>query len=137
MKVRSGPRPLAIKIFAMVLGAVASWNLGVDLQYALTEPEESARIMQVSQASARFLVLLIPVSVIWLFASRVAKWFMTIVSAGSSVAMMIAFARMAQPDAESGTRLALGLVMHGLVLLLFTPAAKRWFATERVHHVFE
>ena len=131
MKIRKGPRPLPVWTFATVVIGIASWNLGVDLQRALSIADEPGRIAAVSRASAGFLIMAIPASVVWLFASRLAKWFITILAAVSVVQMVLAFVRMTSPDAEAGARFAVGLAVHALVLLLFAPSARRWFTAEK------
>ncbi len=128
MTVRDGPRPWPVTTFAAILVATASWNLGVDLQRALAESVEATRIAMVSRASAQFLIPVIPAAVIWLFASRVAKWFITITSIGFAAFKLALAHKTGLWDAVFAIRFVIGLSMNALVLLLFVPSARRWFA---------
>lgn len=128
MRLQKGPRPWPVTAFVGIMGAVACWNFGVDIQRALAEPVEAERIIFVSRASAALLIHIIPAAAIWLFASRIARWLMTIASIMLAVYRVALLLPAGLPDAESAHRLLAGFFMNALVLLLFAPSARRWFA---------
>jgi hypothetical protein len=126
-----------VTLFAAILGVSACWNLGVDLQRALSDPDEATRIALVSQASAAFLIPVIPAAAIWLFASRFARWLVTIASAGLAIHRVAMVWKIGPYGDESAVQLAVGLGMNALVLLLFAPSARRWFAAGRSDDAFQ
>ncbi|WP_120716923.1 hypothetical protein [Tsuneonella amylolytica] len=128
MKLRRGPRPWPVTVFAGVLLAAASWNLGADLKPALAHPVEAERIAMVSAASARFCILAIPAAAIWLLGSRVARWFVTLAAVGFAAYKIAGTIRFGLADGDGTGRLLAGLALNGLTVLLFTPSASRWFA---------
>lgn len=130
MRLRTDARPWSVNAYAAILGAAVSWNLGVDLQRAFAEPGEAAPIALVSRASAAFLIPLIPAAAIWLYGSRVARALVTIASAGFAIWKVAWALRLGLPSTESGVRFAIGLAMNALVLLLYTPSARRWFTAK-------
>jgi hypothetical protein len=122
-----GPRPWTIRLFALILLGAGLWNFVPQLIAALAEPGRGYRIALVSALSAQFSIVAIPVAAIWLLASNVARWLITVVSAVSAIRLV---AMMEPPEfaAADGVVLATGLATHSVCLLLFTPSARQWFA---------
>lgn len=133
MKLARGPRPWAVHIFALALVGSALWNFAIALGVALAEPDEGYRIALVSVLSAQLLIVAIPVAAVWLLASRLAKWLMTVVSVTSALWTLVQTARLPDFGQEQMPWLLATLAMQSLVLLLFTPSARRWFASQRTH----
>ena len=133
MRLRRGPRPWSVSLFAGVLLAAASWNLIADLQPALAHPVEAERIAKVSKASARFCILAIPAAAIWLLGSRIARWFVTLAAIGFATFKVAGAIRFGLPDGEAAGRLLAGLALNASTVLLFTPAASNWFKAGEPH----
>ena len=133
MKLARGPRPWAVRIFALVLAGSGLWTFAVGLGPALAEPDEGNRIALVSALCARLSVVIIPVAAIWFLASRIAKWLMTAVSAVSAVWTTVQTIRSQDFGLDQMLWLLSIWAMHSLVVLLFTPSARRWFASQRAH----
>lgn len=79
--------------------------------------------------SARLSIALIPVAMVWLSAVRFARWMVTVLGLGKLVNLPDAIRLVAGGgaiDAAWLASLALGLLA---VVLLFTPASNRWFAS--------
>lgn len=133
MKLARGPRPWAVRIFALVLAGSGLWNFAIALGPALAEPDEGYRIALVSALSAQLSVVIIPVAAVWFLASRIAKWLMTAVSAVSAVWTTMQTIRLPDFGPDQILWLLTIWTMHSLVVLLFTPSARRWFASQRAH----
>lgn len=149
-RLRTGPRPWSITVFAVIVWTVAVWNLGVGFPDALAHSGSSERVAAVSGESAQFLIRVIPTIAIWLYASRIAKWLLTLFSLVGAVLLLLPFLLQCVPDlasvtskgffwtcspeAETVALFITGLAVHALVLLLFTPSARQWFAPQDKDH---
>lgn len=137
MKIRKGPRPLTIHLFAAAFLASAViaylgglW--GIEKQMALFEanvPEldwsEDAVIVILS---ARLSIAFIPVALVWLFASRVARWLVTVLGLGKLINVPQAVELVADGEALDPTWTASLVLALLAVAMLFLPASNRWFA---------
>jgi len=81
--------------------------------------------------SARLTIALIPVALVWLTASRIARWLVLAMALGKLLMAPANLAAMAPGETVSPLLLgALALSLGGAALLL-TPSASRWFAPSR------
>lgn len=149
-RLRTGPRPWSITVFALIVWAAAVWNLGVGIPDALAHSGSSERVTAVSGESAQFLIRIVPTIAIWLYASRIAKWLLTLFSLVGAVLLLLPFMQQCVPDFASMTSKGFfwtcspttgtvglfitALAVHALVLLLFTPSARQWFAPQDKDH---
>lgn len=136
MRRAPSPRPLAVHAFAAVLLGLAAWNLAAAL-WDLPAQEEILRSLglgfewnrdwTIVASSAWFTVELIPIAVVWLFASRFARGFITAM-AGIKVVLILSNLPMlyALPGVLLGQSISLVTVA-----LLYTREANAWFARER------
>lgn len=137
MKIASGPRPLSIHCFAVILLGLAIWNLSVAL-FDLPAQEELLRSLGVGlewnrdwtiiTSSAWFTIELIPIALVWLFASRFARGFIAGMAALKAVLLLTNLPVLyALPGILAGQSMALAAVA-----LLFTPRANDWFAKKEI-----
>lgn len=133
MKQARGPRPWAVRIFALVLVGSGLWNFAIALGPALAEANEEYRIARVSVLSAQLLIVIIPVAAVWFLASRIAKWLMATVSAVSAVWATVQAIRLLDFGIDQVLWLLSDWARYSLVVLLFTPSARRWFASQCTH----
>ncbi|MEM9500211.1 MAG: hypothetical protein AAF941_00065 [Pseudomonadota bacterium] len=131
-----GPRPLSINLFAGILLALACWNLTVALFDLSAQQEilnslglgfEWNRDWTIVTSSAWFTIELIPVALVWLIASRFARWFITAM-ATIKVALILTNLPMlyALPGVLAGQSISLAAVA-----LLFMRGANTWFDRPR------
>ena len=137
MRLARGPRPLSIHLFAGTLLAIACWNLAVAL-FDLPAQEEFLRSLglgldwnrdwTIVTSSAWFTIELIPIALVWLFASRFARAFIACM-AGLKAVLLVSNLTMlyALPGVFAGQSIALAAVA-----LLFTRGARDWFNQERI-----
>jgi hypothetical protein len=131
--VRRGPRPLAIHLFAGILLALAGFNLAAALFDLPAQQEMLAslglglewnRDWTIVTSSAWFTIELIPISLVWLAASRFARWLIASMAAIKVVLILTNLPMLyALPGILGGQTIALGAVA-----LLFTRGANEWFA---------
>jgi hypothetical protein len=124
MRLRRGPRPLAIRVFAAAFLAAALLRLGRGLDdLPLAETIYAANLpwwpwdrdWTIVALSAEFTIALIPLVWIYLFAARFARW------------LVLGFGalRLAMLDPAALTGAVLVAIAMGSLL---TPGAARWFA---------
>lgn len=133
MRLADGPRPWPVRLFALILLGAALWSFLSQLGHALGEEDESNRIALVSVLSGQFFMVAIPVAFVWFFASRIAKWLVTVISIISAVWTLADTLRWPGFGAEHLPSLAFSLLMYSVVGLLFTPSARDWFAAKGRH----
>lgn len=136
MKLAKGPRPAGINAFAMILLALAAWNLSAALFDLPAQQEALAalglglqwnRDWTIVASSAWFTIELIPIALVWLVASPFARWFIVGVTATkallviSNLQMLYAF-----PGVLAGQ-----MISFCAVALLFTRGANDWFSPGR------
>ncbi|RPF71497.1 hypothetical protein [Aurantiacibacter spongiae] len=136
MRRRSGPRPLAIHLFAALflaqgliafgaamtdLPAYAAWYVS---HLPVPAPGRDAAIVL---ASARLTIAAIPVALVWLLAVRFARWFVAAVALARLASAPVAIA---DGTASGAWWASLALALFAAVCL-FTPAAAAWFAGGR------
>lgn len=137
MKLAKGPRPWPVWAYAVSAAVFAIYNL----IYSLTSLETSQLIWEsflpeiewnrdlvIVAVSARFTIVMIPVIVIWSFASRIARILavlMWLQSVPGGIYLSISHIESASPI---WTWPIWWLVGFGvLVLILFLPRSNRWF----------
>ena len=135
MKRAKGPRPFAINLFAAILLTLACVNLTVAL-FDLPAQEELLaslglgfewnRDWTIVASSAWFTIELIPIALVWLTASRFARWFVTIMAV---IKVVLILTNLPMLYAVPGILIGQSISM-GAVALLFTRAANDWFAQE-------
>lgn len=139
MRTVSGPRPWPVCLFAALFLLAALLRLVVSLMDPLVMLMEVDRVWPglsftrdsaIILANTQFTIACIPVALVWFRAVRIARW---LVAAMAVVRLALA-ATMARAVAGGGW----GLALHDLALLmsviaavlLFTPAAHRYFTKE-------
>lgn len=137
MRLRKGPRPLTIRVFAAAFLASAIiayldglWNIPAQLAMLRANVPDFAwsEDAVIVLLSARLSIALIPIALVWLLASNFARWMVTVLGLGKLINVPMAVRLVAeggQIDPAWLTSLALGVVA---VAMLFTPASNRWFA---------
>lgn len=137
MKLASGSRPLAIRIFAaaFLVSALIAYldGLGnIPTYQALLRanvPEIAwSQDAVIVTLSARLSIALIPIALVWLTAANFARWMVTVLALGKLINVPEAVQIVAQGDRIDtawAASLTLGLFA---VAMLFTPASNRWFA---------
>ncbi|MDP2131339.1 MAG: hypothetical protein U0975_10255 [Erythrobacter sp.] len=137
MKLASGSRPLAIRIFAaaFLVSALIAYLDGLEnipayqalLHTNVPEIAWSQDAVIVT-LSARLSIALIPIALVWLTAANFARWMVTVLALGKLINVPEAVQIVAQGDRIDpawAASLTLGLFA---VAVLFTPASNRWFA---------
>jgi hypothetical protein len=135
MRIVRGPRPLPVSIFAFVLLGLAAWNLAAAL-FDLPAQAETLRSLglglewnrdwTIVASAAWFTIELIPITAVWLFASRFARAFITAMAGLKAVLILTNLPMLyALPGILLGQSIA--LVAVGL---LFARDSNRWFARE-------
>ncbi|PKP96969.1 MAG: hypothetical protein CVT76_05550 [Alphaproteobacteria bacterium HGW-Alphaproteobacteria-15] len=137
MKLASGSRPLAIRIFAaaFLVSALIAYLDGLGniptyqalLRANVPEVAWSQDVVIVT-LSARLSIALIPIALVWLTAANFARWMVTVLALGKLINVPEAVQIVAQGDRIDpawAASLTLGLLA---VTMLFTPASNRWFA---------
>lgn len=136
MRRAPSPRPLAVHAFAAVLLGLAAWNLAAAL-WDLPAQEEILRSLglgfewnrdwTIVASSAWFTIELIPVTAVWLLASRFARGFITAMAGIKAVLILSNLPMLyALPGVLVGQSISLVAVA-----LLYTREANAWFAKER------
>ena len=129
---RPRSRPWAINLFAAILLTFAMLNLATAL-FDLPAQEEALRSLglglewnrdwTIVASSAWFTIELIPIALVWLFASRFARLFLLAMAALKAVLMLSNLPMLyALPGLLAGHVIAIGAIA-----LLFTRSANRWF----------
>ena len=134
MKLARGPRPWPIRLFAAAFVAQALLSFGWEmahrsgvaawmLEYGNVALNDDGAIVAVS---VRLTIALIPVALVWFFASRFARWMVVVMALGRlavSLRVTISSGGVADPTLF----IAQALALIGAALL-FSPSARRWFA---------
>ena len=131
MRIARGPRPWSIWLFSVILIGFGLLNFIPQLLIALDEPDQGDRVALVSVLSAQFSIVAIPVFAVCVLASRVAKWFFTLLSIVSVIWMLYPLLVSPTRSDYSISFFAIGLLTHSLFILLFLPSAKEWFDAQR------
>lgn len=137
MKLAKGPRPRAINAFAIVLLTLAIWNLATAL-FDLPAQQEFLtslglgldwnRDWTIVSSSAWFTIELIPIGLVWLFASRFARRFIVMMAAIKLLLILGSLTMLyALPGIFLGQAIALAAVG-----LLFERGANAWFEQKEV-----
>ena len=136
MRLARGPRPWAIRLFALLFVGQAIGSFWQNLTHlaatqamiALIAPEwphdSDAAIVYVS---ARLTIALIPVALVWLLASRIARWLVLALALGKLVMLPLNLSWLPAGEAPSPLWLASQFLSVLGAGLLLTPAAARWF----------
>jgi hypothetical protein len=147
VKIAKGPRPWTIHAFAAIVIAIGLWNL-IEV---LLEPDFHTHAMQrrlpqiawiedftIVFASARFTIVCIPVLAIWMFASRIARWLVTIMIGYRFLMELRSFFDILPSGGLDGwlyynwpSPLSTILLTVG-ASLLFIPQSNLWFRSKRV-----
>jgi hypothetical protein len=134
--VRGGPRPAAIRWFAalFLLAALLAYGDGLrdlvrtaDYLAAYIPGVAFDRDRVIVILSARLSIALIPVALVWFFASNMARWLATIMAAGKLLNLPAALVLIMQGEAVAPLWLASLLFGLAAVASLFTTDARRWF----------
>lgn len=133
-----GPRPWPVHLFAGLLLANGIWGLigglsNIDLwldHYEYIFPAiEWDRDRVIIAMSARFTIVCIPVVAIWGFASRIARWLLSVfITASALIAAWEIIG--AGGDIDWQNTITLSVMVVGIALL-FTPPARAWFRKEK------
>ena len=134
MKLARGPRPWPIRLFAAAFVAQALLSFGWEmahrsgvaawmLEYGNVALNDDGAIVAVS---VRLTIALIPVALVWFFASRFARW-MVVVMALGRLAVSLRVTISSSGAADPTLFIAQALALIGAALL-FSPSARRWFA---------
>lgn len=150
MKLAKGPRPRTIRAFA-ILGLIAAlvgfYESLNDFGFLLGDgswhvpTDEGERVRAVSLTSARLCIALIPLGLVWFFASNVARWLILVFGALKVWGVLSnANGSFQSPAIWLDPT---GVVVAGIgvfaAALLFSPTANRWFepGKQRVETVFD
>ena len=135
MRIARGPRPFAINLFAAILLGLALVNLTVAL-FDLPAQEEFLKSLglgfewnrdwTIVASSAWFTIELIPIALVWLAASRFARWF---IAAMAVVKVFLILTNLPMIYVIPGILLGQSISL-GAVTLLFTRQANDWFSNE-------
>ena len=147
MRLAQGPRPWTIWLFALVSTAFAINGLWQDLSEFGTATRHlwwapSSRWSEeelIVVACTAFTIKLIPILLVWVFASSFARWFilaMTILPIPFALLQLPIQLAWMRENGFSGEQARVMLMWSGmwiaitflLVALLFLPASNRWFA---------
>ena len=129
---RPDSRPWAINLFAAILLTFAMLNLATAL-FDLPAQEEALKSLglglewnrdwTIVASSAWFTIELIPIALVWLFASRFARLFLLAMAALKVVLMLSNLPMLyALPGLLAGH-----VITVGAIALLFTQSASQWF----------
>ena len=141
MKLAEGPRPWPIRLFAAAFVAQALLTFGWELahrgdvaawllEYGNLPLDDDGAIVAVS---VRLTIALIPVALVWLFASRFARWMVVIMALGRlAVNLPELIAALSSGGEARPTFLIAQLLALTGAALLFTPSASRWFAKPKL-----
>ena len=142
MRLAQGPRPLAIRLFAVLLGASALAGFAHEITHLAAieawlaghTPLLASRDAAIVAVFTRLTVALVPVALIWFLASGIARWFILFFALGKLTdAPRLLAGLEAGPAPAPLLLLALGCSLAG-VALLFTPPAARWLASKGARH---
>lgn len=135
MRLAPSPRPFAINLFAAILLGLALVNLTVAL-FDLPAQEEFLaslglgfewnRDWTIVASSAWLTIELIPILLVWLVASRIARWFIT---GMALIKVFLILTNLPMIYVIPGILLGQSISL-GAVALLFTQAANDWFSNE-------
>lgn len=137
MRLAQGPRPLPIRLFALLLLTQAIADCAEQMMHlADVEAMLATRLPQfavsrdgaIISACVRLTIALVPVALVWLWASRLARWLVLVLAMGKLVMAPHNIALMAPDEPLSPLWLASLLLSLVGAALLFTPGASRWFA---------
>jgi hypothetical protein len=142
MKIAEGPRPWTIHAFAIGFVLLAL----IDLIIALSSIEEELAILQLDipsiawntdlvivYHSALFSIVLIPVAAIWVFASRIARSIVSVMSLLILIQLSAAI-YLTTRDGWIGLYPLLGpSLVLSCVAILFLPTSNRWLRQEDVN----
>jgi hypothetical protein len=149
MKLAKGPRPWSIWAFSILVLAQGLWHLTAEFAElyqwtsmldTITKQVRAEVDRTIITASARFTIVCIPVVAVWAFASKIAKWLITITASylilsKAYSAMSIAKSFGLVPYFEYNwdsliTPIALGLASA----LLFTQPSVLWLQKKKDDH---
>lgn len=132
---RSGSRPRTVKAFAVIVLALACWNLATAL-FDLPAQESFLRALglgfewnrdwTIVASSAWFTIELIPIALVWFFASRFARW---LVLAMAVIKLLLLLSNPPLLYAVPGLLIG-SLITFGAIGLLFSRDAAGWFNPE-------
>lgn len=142
MKLRRGKRPWSIWLFAALLLGPGLYQIAMGFQVALHDArfvQESFRIGTVARASTAVAIITIPVLAVVGYASRVAKWFVTIMSLASAALFASRLGGLAPALRLPAWVWFHVLLTHAPFLLLYLPSAREWFRSRKNDdaHVFD
>jgi hypothetical protein len=127
MRLRQGPRPLAIRAFSalfLLQAALSFWHQMSDLaatqaMLAATFPQLVVdRDLAIVATSARLTIALIPVALIWFLGARFARILVLVFVAGRLLTV---------PDGPSSSEIVSLLLAVLAAAILLSPGASRWF----------
>lgn len=138
MRLAKGPRPWPIRLFAVLfagaaLATLANALLHVDQQAALLArdwPAVATHNGAIVLAGTRFTIALIPVALVWLLASRTARWLVLAMTLGKLAALPQALAASSGLGAWDMVAPATLAASLAGTALLFTPGAAQWLRQE-------
>jgi hypothetical protein len=138
MRIARGPRPWPIWLFAGILLLVGLLRLIAQLHgfSHWSELEQSGlglidwdRERQIIMAFSVMTIILIPIVAIWLFASRIARIFVTALSVPG---LLFGWVGSLLDGADYAAMLGLeSMLCLAAISLLFTPAASRWLSDNK------
>jgi len=137
VRLAKGPRPWAVRLFALAFLAQALAIFWHDITHlAQTQAALAAgmpgiamdRDLTIITVSARLTIALIPVALVWLVASRLARWLIVAFALGKLLMMPYNLGTTVPGDAIAPLWLGSLLLSLAGAALLLTPGAGRWFA---------
>ncbi|MGY6550692.1 MAG: hypothetical protein ACXIT4_02225 [Erythrobacter sp.] len=148
MNIRSGPRPLTIRIFAAAFlsAALIAFLKGIgDIPRAQAAFAAQAPMFEWSHdavivvLSARLSIALIPIALVWLTAANFARWMVTIIALAKALSIFEAVRLITAGSSIDTAWLAELVLAMVATVMLFMPASNAWFAkpTEPDAAVFE
>lgn len=138
MSKRAGSRPWSIHTFAGLFLVNGLWGLiggilNIELwlaHYLSTFPSIAwNHDLVIVALSARFTIVCIPVVAIWGYASRIARWLVSVLTIGTALSAAWNISALPNVDIE-WLPVAFLSAMVAAVLMLLTPSAAVWFRKE-------
>ncbi|WAT17128.1 hypothetical protein OZN62_09290 [Aurantiacibacter sp. MUD11] len=143
MRRATGSRPWQVHLFALIMIGVGlwayvdqMWTVAQDSNWFRTDLADDLSLgAMIFVLSFQFSIFAIPALIVWVFASRIAKWVVTGTSIWGTFWLVYDLNQYGHP-LDTAALTVLSALPTGLAwLLLFTPAANRWFADHRKPHV--
>jgi hypothetical protein len=141
VKLAEGPRPWPIRLFAAAFVAQTLLSFGWELthrsdvaawllEYGNLPLNDDGAIVAIS---VRLTIALIPVALVWFFASRFARWMVVVMALGRLAWNLPELSAALSSGGEATPTFFIAQVLALIgAALLFAPSASRWFAKAQV-----